>query len=406
MDRRIWMTSLPLSAALLCCSCEEPGKAARTPAPDPAVVVGYATVHRQALVQTLTLSAELVPFQEIDVYAKVAGYVKELYVDYGTRVRRGQLLARLEVPELEAQLRQDQAEIQAQTDQMQRAAHEAGRVQARRDVLHLQFQRLAGVAKAQPGLVAQQEVDNAQGDDLAAESQLEAARGAYAAAQSQLAAAQAHLARDQALFDYSKITAPFDGVVTKRYANLGALMQAGTTSTQATPLVRLSQESLYRLVIPVPESAAGMVRAGEEVDVRIPALERTLKGKIARFAVDVSSDTRTMRTEVDVLNPDLSLMPGLYAEASLPLRGREPVLTLRTEAVDHSGTKSAVLVIDAQNRLERREVQTGPRTDDQVEIARGLREGERVVVSDRGGLRPGQVVAPRAVEPAGAAGAE
>jgi len=406
MHRRIWLTSLPLSAALLCCSCEESGKAARTPETDPVVVVGYATVHRQALAQTLTLSAELVPFQEIDVYAKVAGYVKELYVDYGTRVRRGQLLARLEVPELEAQLRQDQAEIQAQTDQMQRAAHEAGRVQARHDVLHLQFQRLAGVAKAQPGLVAQQEVDNAQGDDLAAESQLEAARGAYAAAQSQLAAAQAHLARDQALFDYSKITAPFDGVVTKRYANLGALMQAGTTSTEATPLVRLSQEDLYRLVIPVPESAAGMVREGLEVGVRIPALGRTLRGKIARFAVDVSSDTRTMRTEVDVPNPDLSIMPGLYAEADLPLSGRKPVLTLQTEAVDHSGAKAAVLVIDRQNRLQRREVQTGPQTDDQVEIARGLGEGERVVVSDRSGLRPGQVVEPRAVEPGGAGGAE
>ena len=113
----------------------------------------------------------------------------------------------------------------------------------------------AASSRASLGLLAQQEVDDAQGKDLAASSQVDAGQAALEAAQSQLAVAKAKLAHDQTLFDYSKITAPFSGVVTQRYANLGTLVPAGTnSSTQAIPIVRLSQDDLFRLVIPVPES--------------------------------------------------------------------------------------------------------------------------------------------------------
>ena len=119
------------------------------------------------------------------------------------------------------------------------------------------------------------------------------------------------------LFDYSKITAPFAGVVTQRFANLGTLMQAGTSSsTQAMPLVRLSEDDLFRLVIPVPESYVQYIHLGDPVSVNVPSLNRTFPGKVARFSVDVREDTRTMHTEVDVLNPDRVLLPGLYAEAT------------------------------------------------------------------------------------------
>ncbi len=190
--------------------------------------------------QHLTVSSEFVPFQEIDIYAKEAGYVKQIFVDYGSRVKAGQLLAVLEIPELEASLQEDEAAIRAQTDQVMRSDREVSRAKAQYTALHLQYQRLAGVAKEQVGLVAQQEVDDSQAKDLAQQSQVEAAEGARAAASGQLEMAKAKLIRDQALYAYAKITAPFDGVITQRYANLGALMQAGTTSTQATPLVRLS----------------------------------------------------------------------------------------------------------------------------------------------------------------------
>src|SRR5208282_6585245 len=132
--------------------------------------------------------------------------------------------------------------------------------------------------------------------------------------------AKAKLVHDQSLFDYSRITAPFSGVVTERYANLGTLVQAGTgSSTQAIPIVKLSQDDLFRLVIPVPESYVRYIRVGDPVDVHVPSLNRTFPGKVARFSVDVKSNTRTMHTEVDVENPQRILLPGLYADAQLSL---------------------------------------------------------------------------------------
>jgi RND family efflux transporter MFP subunit len=359
--------------------------------------VGVVTARTQPVGQHLTLSSELVPFQEIDVYAKEPGYVKELNVDYGTHVRKGQVMAVLEVPELEAQLQQDRAAIHAQSDEVTRAMHEVGRVKAQRDVARLQYERLAGVARTKPGLVAQQEVDDAQGKDLASESQLDAAQGAYQAAQSQLVVAKARLAHDQVLYDFSKIIAPFDGVVTQRYANLGALMQAGTTSTQATPLVRLSQDTLYRLVIPVPESYVKYIRIGDPVEVRIPALDKTVQGKVTRFSAELNGSTRTMHTEVDVPNSG-GLVPGLYAEAILTLNQKASALVVPLQAINHEGESTTVMVVNPEGAVENRRVALGIQTANYAEVTNGLREGEKVVVSDRGALKAGQQVKAQTIQ--------
>jgi len=362
-----------------------------------AVTVGVIPVTARPMTEHLTISSELVPFQEIDVYAKEAGYVKNLYVDYGTHVHKGQLMAVLEIPELEAQLRQDEAEIKAQADQVTRASDEVNRVSAQHTVAHLQYERIATVAKTQPGLVAQQEVDDWQGKDLAAESQLEAARGQLATAQSQLEESKAKLVHDQALYDYSKIIAPFDGVVTQRYANLGALMQAGTTSTQATPLVRLSQENLYRLVIPVPESYVEYIRIGDPVEVRVPALSKSFTGTVTRFSVDVTQQTRTMHTEVDVPNPKYELIPGVYADALLTLRHSGNALSVPVQALDHSEDKTTVDIVDGNNRIDTRTVTIGAQTANYAEVTSGLHAGELVVISDRSALKTGEAVTPRQV---------
>ena len=365
---------------------------------DQAVTVGVTKVVKKTLSRQITLSSELVPFQEIDVYAKESGYVQKLNVDYGTHVQAGQAMATLEIPELQAQLQQDQAEIRNAIDQVSRADHELKRYDAQYNALHLEYTRLNGVFETQPGIVAQQEVDDAQGKDLAAASQVDAGKAAREAAQSQLAAARAKLVHDQALFDYSRITAPFAGVVTERYANLGTLVQAGTSSsTQAMPIVRLSQDDLFRLVIPIPESYVRYIRIGDPVNVHVPSLNRTFPGKIARFSVDVRADTRTMHTEVDVPNPQRVLMPGLYAEAGVGLDEKENVLTVPLQALSHESNKSTVFVVNRDGELEDRAVQLGLQTTSDAEIISGLNEGEQVVVSDRSGLKPGQKVHPQAL---------
>ena len=364
----------------------------------PTITVGVTKVVKKSLGREITLSSELVPFQEIDVYAKESGYVKSLTVDYGTHVRAGQVMAVLEIPELEAQLQEDQAEIKNAVNQVSRAQHELYRYQAQYNALHLQYTRLNGVFQSQPGIVAQQEVDDAQGKDLAASAQVDAGQAELEAARSQLSVAKAKLVHDQNLFDYSRITAPFSGVVTERYANLGTLVQAGTgSSTQAMPIVRLSEDDLFRLVIPVPESYVRYIRIGDHVDVHVPSLDRTFPGKVARFSVDVREDTRTMHTEVDVENRQRVLLPGLYADAELSLDRKNDVPTVPVQALNHEGDKTTVFVVNRDGELVQRVVQLGLQTASDAEIISGVNEGEQVVVSDRSGLKSGQKVHPQAV---------
>jgi RND family efflux transporter MFP subunit len=372
---------------------KDPGATASTD-----VSVGVVKVGKKTLGRTLTVSSELVPFQEIDVYAKESGFVKELNVDYGSRVQAGQVLATLEIPELQSQLKQDDAAIKNASDQITHAQNELSRVEAQHKVMQLQFDRLDNVAKSKPGLVAQQEVDDSEGRALATAAQVEGAQSNLASAQSQLAAAQAKREHDQVLFDYTKITAPFAGTVTQRFANLGTLVQAGiSSSTQAMPVVRLSEDDKFRLVIPVPESYVRYIHVGDPVSVRVPSLDRSFPGTVSRFSVDVREDTRTMHTEVDVLNPQRVLLPGLYADATITLEHKGNAVAIPLQAVDHGADNTLVDVIDASNKIESRTVVLGIQTATDAEVISGLKEGELIVVSDRSSLKAGQVVQPKVI---------
>ena len=362
------------------------------------VTVGVERVGRGPMQQQLTVSSELVPFQQIDVYAKESGYVKQLFVDYGSHVKAGQVMAVLEIPELELVLKEDDAAIKRVTDQVAHAEHDLGRVKAQHRVAHLQYERLAGVVKTQPGLVAQQEVDDAQGKDLALESQVEEAQSALDVAHSQLAEAQAKREHDKILYDYSKITAPFSGVVTQRFANLGTLVQAGTSSsTQALPIVRLSEDDRFRLVIPVPESYVRFIRIGDPVTITVPSMNKTYQGKVARFSVDVVADTRTMHTEVDVFNTHGDMIPGVYAEATLMLDRKPNALVVPLQAVNHEGAKTTVFIVNRDSKVEDRPVTLGVQSTNRIEVVSGLQDGDEVIVSDRSSLKPGQVVKPKLV---------
>ena len=314
-------------------------------------------------------------------------------------MQAGQLMATLEIPELEAQMQEDQAAIKNAGDEISRAENQVKRYRAQYAVLHLEFTRLNGVFESQPGLVAQQEVDEAQGKDLAAASQVDAGESSLEAARSQLLVSKARLIHDQALFAYSRITAPFAGVVTQRTANLGTLMQAGTSSsTQAMPLVKLSQDDLFRLVIPVPESSVRYIRVGDPVEVRVPALNRAFPGKVARFSLDVREDTRTMHTEVDVPNLDRLLMPGMYAETTLTLEAKQNILTVPMEAVNHEGEQTTVYLVSPGGKVEDRPITLGLETSTDAEVVSGLVEGDAVIVSDRSGLKVGEEARPQTVE--------
>jgi RND family efflux transporter MFP subunit len=189
------------------------------------------------------------------------------------------------------------------------------------------------------------------------------------------------------------ISAPFDGVVTKRYANEGSMIQAGTASqTQAMPIVQLSQNNLLRLILPVPESAVSRVHVGGTVDVRVSSLGRTFPGRVARFAGDIQQSTRTMDTEVDVPNPSLTLMPGMYAEVDLRVDERRDALTVPLDAVDRNGGSTRVYTVTPSGAIRIVAVTLGLEDDRRVEVRTGLRDGDVVVVGRRTALKDGQQV--------------
>jgi RND family efflux transporter MFP subunit len=364
-----------------------------------AVHVAVARVERTDLSQTLRIAAEFKPFQEIDVHAKVAGYVKRIYVDVGDRVKAGQTLAVLEIPELQDELNQAAASGRQSEQAVEQAENELKRAQADHNVAHLSYARLEEVSKTRPDLIAQQDVDDAQGRDRAGEAEVAAAKSALAAAREHLNAATANRARVQALFDYSKITAPFDGVVTWRYADTGAMVAAGTSSEQqALPVVKLSQNGLLRLEIPVPEGSVPIVRLGMKVQVEVQALKRSFEGTVARFADKIDSSTRTMMTEVDVPNPKLEIVPGMYAYVSFPIVEKKDTLAVPVQAVSREGNKATAYRVTSGNRIEILPVNPGLQTRGRVEILSGLSAGDRVVVGNTSQLRPGELVAPKLVE--------
>jgi len=359
-------------------------------------------VARGNIADNLEIASEFQPFQEVDVYAKVSGYIKKLDVDYGTHVKQGQVLATLEIPELQQQLQQDEASVRRSDQELTRAREDLNRAQSAYNVAHLTYTRLADVQKSRPELISQEEIDVAKGKDLEADADMSAQKAALAAAEEALLAAKAALGKDQAMFDYARMTAPFDGVVTQIYAFTGALLPAGTASTSKgdSALCRLSQNDLLRLVIPVPERAVSNIQIGESVAVNVSGMDRTFEGKIIRFSDQIDTATRTMHTEVDVPNPKYQLVPGMYASVKIPLHAAAKVLTVPVQAFQAEGEgKGIVLVVGPGNKIERREVAVGLQSANDVEITSGLQENETVIFGSLGQYRPGQIVAPKVVEP-------
>lgn len=364
-------------------------------------------VVRRDLSNDLQIASEFIPYQEIAVHAKVSGYVEKLLINWGTHVKEGQLMAVLDVPELQAQVSRDQAAVQRSEQNVAGAREELLRGQSAYTVAHLTYQRFAGVQKTEPGLVSQEEVDLANGKNQEGAAAVSAAKDALAAAQQELAVNKDMLRRDRDLFGYSKITAPFEGVVTQLDAYTGSLLPAGTsTSHNALPLCRLSQNDLLRLVIPVPEQIVQDVRAGEVVNVRVPSLGRDFEGKVARFSGQINLNTRTMHTEIDVPNPHYKLIPGMYAYVQLPVKGAENALTVPIQAVEISGKgQGTVLVINGQHQIQPRQVQLGIETASEVQIASGVHEGELVVFGELSRFHSGEKVKPELVNLASVGGA-
>jgi len=365
--RRTVQAAAVAALALATFSCDQAPVNAQGHTDDataPAQTVAVVRAERQDLSRGVTLTAEFKPYQEVEIHAKVAGYVKQINVDVGDHARNGDVIATLEIPEIEDQLKEaDAATLTAQED--------VKSMEAAYDESNLIAGRLSAAAQETKGLIAQQDIDTANDKNRANADHL----------------------RD--LVAYSKITAPFDGVVTRRYADVGALVQAGTVqagtsgNSNSMPLVSFAQLNRLRLEFPVPESAVGYVHVGIPVEVTVISTGKTFAGTVSRYAQKVDTDTRTMLTEVDVDNPDFAYTPGMYATVRLILSEKKNALAVPIQCVS-TGDKSTVLVLDQDHKVKEQQVTLGLETPTMAEISGGLNEGDQVIVGNRSSIQIGQ----------------
>lgn len=344
----------------------KPGRANVSAVISSAPSVAVVKVTHEDLAREMKIPAEFRPYTEVELHAKVSGYLQQINVDFGDEVKAGQALATIEIPEL-----RDELDSASATEQKVEADHKNA---------HLVYSRLLAVNKDHPNLVAQEDLD-------AAES-----RDADTAAA--IAGAKADVEKYQTLLAYTKITAPFDGVITRRYTDPGSMIQAGTAS-QAMPLLRLSDNYRLRLDFPVSVDYVQDVRIGDPVDVRIDSLGKTFTGKISRFTHRVDETTRTMIAEMEVENPKLTLIPGMYATVVLKADQRPNAVAIPTEAI--TAGKSTVYVVNTNNEVEQRTVTLGLETPTKYEVLSGVKAGELVLIGDASQIKPGEKVEPKLV---------
>jgi RND family efflux transporter MFP subunit len=397
MRKRLWIvvSALVIALAIIFFLVRGHRRSATVEAAPGPPAAQVAFVQRGDIDQVLTLAGQFQPYQVVDVHPKVSGFIRHIYVDIGDRVHEGQTLAVLEVPELKAQLSGTVSEVARSSDEIVRAQHEVKRAESMHSAVHADYDRLLQTSQAQPGLVAQQELDDAQAKDLSSSAEVDAAKAALAAAQKGMEVSKADNERVSAIEDYTNVTAPLDGVIIWRYADTGALIQSGVSSnSQDLPIVKLAQSGVMRLRLPIPESYVRYVHLGDTVNVRVDALGRSFTGTIVRFTRSLNFETRTMETEVDVANKDLAIDSGMYANAEMRLNHADNVLTIPVGAIVLHGDQDQVYVLDSSNRVHVRDVQVGLRGNQLAQIQSGLHPGDQVILAAQSKYAEGEAVTP------------
>jgi RND family efflux transporter MFP subunit len=319
--------------------------------------------------RTVDLPGELQPYLHVEIVAKISGYLDRIPVDVGSVVRQGDLLAELRAPELQAQIAEAESKVQAA---------ESDRVQAEAQLAAAQstYERLKK-ASATPGAIAGHEL-------VQAEQQVQAARALVESRGTAIHAAAAVVQAHKDLLAYLRITAPFDGVVTERAVHPGAL--AGPS---AGPLLTLEQVSRLRLIVPVPEQYVGGLVRGASVPFHVPAFpDRAFTGTVARVPHSLDPKTRTMPVELDVVNRDGALAPGMYPSAKWPVRSTRAALWVpRTSIVTTS--ERTFVVREHDGKAEWVDVKRGAAEGDLVEVFGNLKAGDRILRRGSDELREG-----------------
>ena len=311
----------------------------------------------------LVLPGDVQAFQQTPIFARTNGYLKKWYADIGTRVKQGQLLAEIEAPELDDQLRQARAELkQAQAD------HQLAQVTATR------WQELLA-----SNSVSRQETDMKASDERVKQALLESARS--------------NVSRLEQLESYTSLYAPFDGVITARNVDTGALIDAGSAGGPARELFDLARTDRLRTYVDVPQDYSRQATAAAQAYLTLSQYpDRKFPGDIVRNAESINPVTRTLRVEIDLDNADAALLPGAYAQAHLGLHSDKPGLSLPVNTLLFRPEGVQVAVVDAQDRVSLKTITIARDFGSRVEVATGLSGDESVILNPTDAIAAGSSV--------------
>lgn len=359
-----------LLAAAGCSGPTEAKKEAAAPAAEVAIVVPQ----RQPIARTITLAASLEAYEQAPLYAKVAGYVADIAVDIGDRVTEGQVLATLEIPEMAQQYAQAENHLAEQRAEVARAEADAA-------LKRVIFDRSRGLRAKDA--ITEQDLDQARAESAKANAQLHLA-------QARAKSGEARLAELRALMEYARLRAPFAGMVTRRFVDRGALVQAATSSN--APVVNIARIDTVRAFVDVPEPDVPFVDREDRAVLDVVSLPgRPFDGQVTRFAGALDPGSRTMRTEIDFPNPDGTLLPGMYGTMTIAVETHPDALTLPESAVRRQRDRATVYVLNGDRAVER-VVKTGFAASGRVEVLEGIADGDRLIASGAASLSDGTPV--------------
>jgi RND family efflux transporter MFP subunit len=355
---------------------------------------------RVMVARRLQTNATLEAFEEADLFAKVSGYLSDVRVDIGDHVKAGQVLAVIDVPEMEQKLAEAKAQLESKQSSLELARRQLDHYKANITLQNALLRRREELG-AEGHFVSDRTLDEVRAGAEIAKADLSVAEANLALAANQVDVAAATVERIKALLAYKQIVAPFDGVVARRLVNRGDLVQVATTATRTTPsagsLFTVQRIDTIRVFCDVPENDVPHVHIGDQAIVKPSGFDgEPFSGKVTRFSLRLDPETRNMRTEIDLSNFDERLYPGMYAEVSLEMDQRQDALTVPAAAVGSDGDGNFVYTI-TDNRITRLAVKTGLADNGRIEVTEGLSEATPVVATVKGVPPPRTAVQPSMV---------
>jgi HlyD family secretion protein len=337
----------------------------------------------------LTLPGQTRAFDSASIYARATGYIADRRVDIGSRVKQGDLLVRIAAPDLDRQLDQAIAQLAQQNAALVQAHAQVDQAQANLKLADVNFKR--SDALMHRGFDTEQNRDTQQANLTTQQAALETAKAGVTLAQANVQAQQALVDRLRTLTSFEQVTAPFDGVVTRRNVDIGDLVNADNGS--GTPMFTMDRDDVLRVSVDVPQSAAASIRNGLEAKVTVPQLPgQVFSGAVARSSVALMSASRTLTTEVDIPNQDGRLRAGLYVNATFAVPREKPDVMVPAEALIFDQEGLHVATVDNDQTIKMKTISIYRDFGKMVELREGLEDGEMVVLSPPARLHDGSKV--------------